>query len=167
MVALKLQNGEMRHGRRPGLLKQTGLQVIEHMEEDQAGLFGEVALSLFCPRLLIISTPNYEYNPVLQGNLMAAEEDDRGESARAAPCRFRNHDHKFEWTRRQFERWAVDLAGRHSYRVDFGGVGGSPEVEPGFASQIAVFRRCPSHPAEAGSTAAAVEPYEVVWEWPS
>ncbi|CAA7394053.1 unnamed protein product [Spirodela intermedia] len=145
----------------------TCLEVIEHMEEDQAGLFGEVVLSLFCPRLLIISTPNYEYNPVLQGSLMAAEEDDRGEKSRTAPCRFRNHDHKFEWTRGQFERWAVDLASRHSYRVDFGGVGGSPGVEPGFASQIAVFRRCASHPAEAGPTAGAVKLYEVIWEWPS
>ncbi|KAJ8769509.1 hypothetical protein K2173_004254 [Erythroxylum novogranatense] len=48
------------------ILIGTCLEVIEHMEEDQALLFDDVALSYFHPKVLIISTPNYEYNVILQ-----------------------------------------------------------------------------------------------------
>ena len=138
------------------------MQVIEHMEEDQACLFGDVVLSSFCPRVLIVSTPNYEYNPILQKSTLPNNKEEDSEE-KSATCRFRNHDHKFEWTRQQFEQWATDLAVRHNYSVEFSGVGGSGDVEPGFASQIAVFRsrqeksllrnEDPSHP------------YEIIWEW--
>lgn len=142
------------------------LEVIEHMEEDQACLFGDVVLSLFCPRVLIVSTPNYEYNPILQRSALQNKDDDQEE--KSAPCKFRNHDHKFEWTRQQFERWATDLAARHNYSVEFSGVGGSGDVEPGFASQIAVFRsslhqaekKCPRNEESS-------QPYEVIWDWPN
>ncbi|MQM10615.1 hypothetical protein Taro_043510 [Colocasia esculenta] len=145
----------------------TCLEVIEHMEEDQASLFGDVALSLFSPRLLIISTPNYEYNSILQRTISPNKEDDLEDKSHSAPCRFRNHDHKFEWTRKQFELWATELAARHCYSVEFTGVGGSANIEPGFASQIAVFRRGLSHQAEMCSINEIVQPYEVVWEWSS
>ncbi|XP_074570629.1 small RNA 2'-O-methyltransferase isoform X2 [Curcuma longa] len=137
----------------------TCLEVIEHMEEDQASLFGNIALGTFCPRILIVSTPNYEYNPILQRSAAPTSEE------KTAPCKFRNHDHRFEWTREQFERWATDLSARHNYHVEFSGVGGSADMEPGFASQIAVFRRNSNLclPAEEKSS----RPYELVWEWPN
>ncbi|XP_072954719.1 small RNA 2'-O-methyltransferase-like [Typha angustifolia] len=143
----------------------TCLEVIEHMEEDQACLFGDVALNLFCPRILIISTPNYEYNPILQRSASGTKEDDLEE--KSGSCKFRNHDHKFEWTREQFEQWATNLAVRHDYSVQFSGVGGSGDVEPGFASQIAVFRRNPSHWLEEKCLpdGDSSHPYELVWEW--
>ncbi|KAJ8768965.1 hypothetical protein K2173_023960 [Erythroxylum novogranatense] len=47
------------------------LEVIEHMEEDQALLFDDVALSYFHPKVLIISTPNYEYNVILQKSALS------------------------------------------------------------------------------------------------
>nr|CAD1821572.1 unnamed protein product [Ananas comosus var. bracteatus] len=117
----------------------TCLEVIEHMEEDQAWLFGDIALSSFCPRILIVSTPNYEYNPILQRSSVPNKEDDSED--KSGPCKFRNNDHKFEWTRAQFEHWANKLVLRHDYSVEFSGVGGLGNVEPGFASQIAMFRR--------------------------
>lgn len=142
----------------------TCLEVIEHMEEDQACLFGDVVLSSFCPRVLIVSTPNYEYNPLLQKSAFPNKEEDSEE--RSSACKFRNYDHKFEWTRKQFEQWATDLAVRHNYSVEFSGVGGSGDVEPGFASQIAVFR---SRLHEAEKICLRDEdqshPYEVIWEW--
>ncbi|XP_078437263.1 small RNA 2'-O-methyltransferase-like [Wolffia australiana] len=143
----------------------TCLEVIEHMEEEEAIEFGHVALGQFSPGLLIVSTPNYEYNPLLQGELTGGE--GLGEKQMAGPCRFRNHDHKFEWTRAQFRRWAVDLAVKYGYHVDFGGVGGSGDTEPGFASQVAIFRR--QSPCLALSLVGVdtdVMPYEVVWKWP-
>ncbi|CAH9077114.1 unnamed protein product [Cuscuta epithymum] len=134
----------------------TCLEVIEHMEEDQACIFGDVVLHSFRPSILIVSTPNYEYNTILKRSaLQNGEEEDQG------MFKFRNHDHKFEWTREQFRHWATDLALRHNYGVEFSGVGGEADKEPGFASQIAVFR----NRNDAILTIDAAEKYEVVWEW--
>lgn len=137
----------------------TCLEVIEHMEEDQACEFGEKVLSLFLPKLLIVSTPNFEYNTILQRST-TPENQEENKSESQLP-KFRNHDHKFEWTREQFNHWATKLAERHNYSLEFSGVGGSGEVEPGFASQIAVFKR----EASAVESVAEGQPYKVIWEW--
>lgn len=138
------------------------MQVIEHMEEDQACLFGDVVLSFFCPGVLIVSTPNYEYNPILQRSSIPTREDSED---KPTPTKFRNNDHKFEWTRPQFQHWATDLAARHDYSVEFSGVGGSADVEPGFASQIAVFKRASSLSEKQCLRTGPSELYEVIWEW--
>ncbi|XP_043689681.1 small RNA 2'-O-methyltransferase-like [Telopea speciosissima] len=142
----------------------TCLEVIEHMEEDQACLFGDVVLSSFRPSILIVSTPNYEYNSILQRTDLSKKDEDPDEKMQSLPCKFRNHDHKFEWTREQFNNWASDLAMRHNYSVEFSGVGGSADVEPGFASQIAIFRRGPID-AECSENLDIAQPYEVIWNW--
>ncbi|KAJ4976047.1 hypothetical protein NE237_001153 [Protea cynaroides] len=142
----------------------TCLEVIEHMEEEQAHLFGDVALSSFRPRILIVSTPNYEYNSILQRTDLSNKDEDSDEKMQSLPCKFRNHDHKFEWTREQFNKWASDLAMRHNYSVEISGVGGSADVEPGFASQIAIFRRGPID-VECSENEDIVHPYEVIWHW--
>ncbi|KAJ0975753.1 hypothetical protein J5N97_017718 [Dioscorea zingiberensis] len=141
----------------------TCLEVIEHMEEHQAHLFGDVALSLFRPRVLIVSTPNYEYNSILQRSSLPSKEDDPDD--KSVPCRFRNFDHKFEWTREQFEHWARSLASRHNYSVVFSGVGGSGDIEPGFASQIAVFRITINVDGKCLVGEDFCHPYNVIWEW--
>ncbi|KAM3385877.1 hypothetical protein ACQJBY_009520 [Aegilops geniculata] len=143
----------------------TCLEVIEHVEEDQASLFGNVVLSSFCPAVLIVSTPNYEYNPILQRSALPNKEEEQEQDA--GPCKFRNHDHKFEWTRSQFQRWATRLAASHNYSVEFSGVGGSSD-EPGYASQIAVFRRMARDQGESSlNEDDSHQPYEVLWEWPN
>ncbi|KAJ6887410.1 hypothetical protein NC651_027669 [Populus alba x Populus x berolinensis] len=119
----------------------TCLEVIEHMEEDQACRFGDIALSYFRPKVLIVSTPNYEYNVILQRSSPGTQEEYPDEKSQSESCKFRNNDHKFEWTREQFNHWASELAKKHNYSVEFSGVGGSGDVEPGFASQIAVFKQ--------------------------
>lgn len=144
------------------------LQVIEHMEEDQACLFGDVVLSYFCPKVLIVSTPNYEYNVILQKSSPPSQEEDPDEKTQSQSCKFRNHDHKFEWTREQFNHWATELAAKHNYSVEFSGVGGSADLEPGFASQIAVFRRiCPPQGEDLFKNADTEHRYQVIWEWSS
>ncbi|ONI11183.1 hypothetical protein PRUPE_4G091400 [Prunus persica] len=146
----------------------TCLEVIEHMEEDQASEFGNVVLSLFRPRVLIVSTPNYEYNVILQKSNLSSQEDDPEDKNQAQSCKFRNHDHKFEWTREQFNCWATELATRHNYSVEFSGVGGSGDTEPGFASQIAVFIRGPVRQEDVLPEVSDMEhPYKVIWEWSS
>lgn len=137
------------------------------MEEDQACLFGDVVLSSFLPRILIVSTPNYEYNVILQKSSLSSQEDPDDETPSHA-YKFRNHDHKFEWTREQFNHWATELAARHNYSVEFGGVGGSADLEPGFASQIAVFRR--RYPLQGDDLLKVTDSdhqYNIVWEWNS
>ncbi|KAF3450488.1 hypothetical protein FNV43_RR06571 [Rhamnella rubrinervis] len=146
----------------------TCLEVIEHMEEYQACLFGDVVLSSFLPKILIVSTPNYEYNVILQKSSLSSQEEDPDEKTPSHACKFRNHDHKFEWTREQFNRWATELAARHNYSVEFSGVGGSGDIEPGFASQIAVFRRGnPLNEGDLRKVADSEHHYNVVWEWSS
>ncbi|CAM9000829.1 unnamed protein product [Rhodiola kirilowii] len=147
----------------------TCLEVIEHMEEDDAFKFGDVVLSYFRPKLLIVSTPNYEYNVILQKSNGQKQEEDTDENSHFQGCRFRNHDHKFEWTREQFNSWASELAGKHNYSVEFSGVGGTEGVEPGFASQIAVFTRKGDLQDESesghGGLGLDVHHCHAVWEW--
>ncbi|KAF5742423.1 small RNA 2'-O-methyltransferase-like [Tripterygium wilfordii] len=142
----------------------TCLEVIEHMEEDLAYLFGVVVLSSFRPKILIVSTPNYEYNAILQGSNNGGQEEDPEEKPSSQAPKFRNHDHKFEWTREQFNQWASELAKMNGYTVEFSGVGGSGDVEPGFASQIALFRRLQSQEDDSLHKDAA-ECYKIIWEW--
>lgn len=136
------------------------------MEEKDACLFGDVVLSSFCPKILIVSTPNYEYNVILQGSTPQSQEEDPDEKNQAQSCKFRNHDHKFEWTRSQFNHWASDMAGRHNYSVAFSGVGGSADTEPGFASQIAIFRRSDDdYDHDLVTKMEFGHEYVVLWEW--
>lgn len=61
---------------------------IEHLELVDVARFSEVVFGYMAPGAVIVSTPNAEFNPLLPGL--------RG---------FRNHDHKFEWTRAEFQTW--------------------------------------------------------------
>lgn len=131
-------------------------------------VFGDVVLGLFRPKTFIVSTPNYEYNVLLQGSTPPISEDsgvgDDEAKTQVGACKFRNHDHKFEWTRNQFELWASELATKHSYVVEFGGVGGCCDTEPGYASQIAVFRRESCTVLEAAGQTQNTHIYNVIWE---
>ena len=52
--------------------------------------------------------------------------------------RFRHQDHRFEWTRAQFQAWAREVAERFGYQVRFLPVGPEdPQVGP--PSQMGVF----------------------------
>jgi hypothetical protein len=54
--------------------------------------------------------------------------------------RFRHKDHRFEWSRAQFETWARAIADRFRYSVRFLGVG-PEDAEVGSPTQMAVFTR--------------------------
>jgi hypothetical protein len=53
---------------------------------------------------------------------------------------FRHPDHRFEWTRAEFARWAAGVAGRHGYTVRFLPVG-PEDSDVGAPTQMAVFNR--------------------------
>jgi len=72
-----------------------------------------------------VTTPNAEYNALFP-NLAAGA--------------FRHPDHRFEWTRAQFEGWATGVAEAHGYSLAFSGVGVVDEIF-GAPTQMAVFTR--------------------------
>jgi hypothetical protein len=72
-----------------------------------------------------VTTPNVEYNARFEG-LPAG--------------RFRHRDHRFEWTRAQFQAWAGRVADQHGYSVRFLPVGEEdPQLGP--PTQMGVFSR--------------------------
>lgn len=101
------------------------IEVIEHMELDRLGAFEQVVFSTARPNHVIITTPNIEYNALFE-NLK--------------PGTLRHGDHRFEWTRKEFQDWANGVAERNGYRVKFSDIG---EVHDkyGAPTQIGVFSR--------------------------
>lgn len=86
----------------------TAVEVIEHLDLARLSAFGRVVFGYLRPALVIITTPNVEYN--IRWNAVPA---------------MRRKDHRFEWTRRQFQEWVSDLAGRHRYTCKFDEIGTS------------------------------------------
>ncbi|XP_074732788.1 small RNA 2'-O-methyltransferase isoform X2 [Strix uralensis] len=101
-------------------------KIIEHLEESELKKFPEVVFGFMAPSIVVISTPNSEFNPLLPGVTL-----------------FRHPDHKFEWNRVQFQSWALEIARHYGYSVEFTGVGHPPTgmENVGFCTQIGVFVR--------------------------
>jgi 3' terminal RNA ribose 2'-O-methyltransferase Hen1 len=101
------------------------MEVIEHVDPPRLPAVERVAFGAAGPRVVIVTTPNVEYNVRYEG-LEAG--------------RHRHPDHRFEWTRAQFRDWAERAAGRYGYRVRYVPVGDDdPEVGP--PTQMGVFTR--------------------------
>ena len=101
------------------------IEVIEHLDVPRLAVFERVIFEFACPRTVVLTTPNIEYN-VKFANLQAG--------------RFRHEDHRFEWTRNEFQSWAAGVAKRFGYAVTFHPIG--PEAENvGPPTQMAVFTR--------------------------
>ena len=101
------------------------VEVIEHLDPPRLATFERSLFEFARPQHIVLTTPNAEYNTVF-GTLPAGE--------------FRHGDHRFEWTRAQFEQWTGEVASRFGYTVRVEPVG--PE-EPGHGAltQMAVFAR--------------------------
>ncbi|XP_064003174.1 small RNA 2'-O-methyltransferase [Pogoniulus pusillus] len=104
----------------------TCIELIEHLEESELKKFPEVVFGFMAPSIVVISTPNVEFNTLLPGVTL-----------------FRHPDHKFEWNRAQFQSWALETARHYDYAVEFTGVGHPPRgmENIGFCTQIGVFVR--------------------------
>jgi hypothetical protein len=99
--------------------------VGEHLDPPRLAAFERVVFECAKPATVVLTTPNSEYN-VKWENLPAG--------------RFRHKDHRFEWTRSQFESWANEIAGRFGYGVRFLPVG--PEDSTlGAPTQMGIFER--------------------------
>jgi len=101
------------------------VEVIEHLDEDRLQAFVRVIFEYARPGTVVLSTPNVEYNALFENMAAGA---------------LRHDDHRFEWTRKQFEDWAALICRSHNYEVEFFAVGEVHE-EAGAPSQMGVFRR--------------------------
>lgn len=83
------------------------VEALEHVDPRD---LSKVEGALFAgsrPHCVMLTTPNRDYN-VLFGN---------------AGNRLRHRDHRFEWSRAKFRRWAIGVARRNGYEVTFEGIG--------------------------------------------
>jgi 3' terminal RNA ribose 2'-O-methyltransferase Hen1 len=103
----------------------TVVEVIEHLDPPRLGAFERVVFGHARPTAVIVTTPNVEYNALFEG--MPANT-------------LRHRDHRFEWTRADFARWADDVAARHAYTVTYAPIG-PVDAERGAPTQMAVFTR--------------------------
>lgn len=104
------------------------VEVIEHLDPPRLAAFERVVFEFARPGTVVITTPNQEYNALFP-TLPAGQ--------------FRHRDHRFEWTRAEFEGWAAGLASRYGYSVEFAPLGPLDE-SAGAPSQMGVFRRGPA-----------------------
>jgi 3' terminal RNA ribose 2'-O-methyltransferase Hen1 len=122
---LSLLHGSLmyRDARLNGYDMATIVEVIEHLDASRLGMFARVVFEFARPKAVLVTTPNREYN-VRFASLPAD--------------RFRHPDHRFEWTRAQFEDWARQQAQRFNYAVRFEGIG-DVDASFGAPTQMAVF----------------------------
>lgn len=101
------------------------VEVIEHLDKPRLSAFERVVFEHARPSTVVLTTPNREYNVKFE---------------RLPADQFRHRDHRFEWTRRELEDWAAEVAGRFDYRVRFLPVG-PEDATLGAPTQMAVFDR--------------------------
>ncbi len=100
-------------------------EVIEHLDEPRLAAAEENVFGQAKPGAVIVTTPNAEYN-VRWETLPAGQ--------------FRHRDHRFEWTRAQFQAWGDGVAARRGYAVRYEPIG-PVDDEVGSPTQMAVFTR--------------------------
>lgn len=112
-----------RDSRFHGFDAATVVEVVEHMDQPRLAAFERVVFEFAKPKTVVLTTPNKEYNVVWE-NL----EDDK----------MRHGDHRFEWTRSEFQEWAKRVAEEYGYEVRFLQIGTEVE-EVGCPTQMGVF----------------------------
>ena len=122
---LELIHGSLsyRDARLAGFDAAAVVEVIEHLDPPRLHAFERVLFEFAKPRTIVITTPNAEYNVKFE-NLPAGK--------------FRHKDHRFEWTREQFQSWASGVAERFGYSVHFLPVG-PEDATVGSPTQMGVF----------------------------
>ncbi len=131
---LRLLHGSLiyRDERLAGFDAAAVVEVIEHLDAARLAAFERMLFEFARPRFIVITTPNREYN-VKWETLPAGK--------------FRHRDHRFEWTRAEFQAWAEDAAARFAYSVRFLPIGPEDSVV-GAPTQMALFEVTAADPAD-------------------
>jgi 3' terminal RNA ribose 2'-O-methyltransferase Hen1 len=124
---LTLLHGSLlyRDSRLAGFDAAAVVEVIEHLDPARLASFEQVLFGNARPRSVVLTTPNAEYNvrfPTLAVGSM------------------RHADHRFEWTRAEFQQWAERVATSYGYAIIVQPIG-PEDAEVGAPSQLARFER--------------------------
>jgi len=101
------------------------VEVVEHLDPPRLAAFERVLFECSRPATIVLTTPNREYNATWP-NLAAGA--------------LRHEDHRFEWTREEFRKWATGVADRYGYSVAFQGIG-PEDAELGSPTQMGAFSK--------------------------
>ena len=99
------------------------MEVVEHLDPDRLPALEHSVFAVARPRTVLVTTPNVEYNALFET---------------LPEGRHRHSDHRFEWTRAEFEDWAGGVARRRGYAVRHLPIG-PVDAERGAPTQLAVF----------------------------
>jgi 3' terminal RNA ribose 2'-O-methyltransferase Hen1 len=114
-----------RDDRVAGLDAAVLMEVIEHVDPPRLDALERAVFGHAAPATVIVTTPNVEYNVHFD----------------ALPAgTMRHRDHRFEWTRREFESWAERVAAAYGYTVRYLPVG-ADDLEVGPPTQMAIFSK--------------------------
>jgi 3' terminal RNA ribose 2'-O-methyltransferase Hen1 len=124
---IRLLHGSLmyRDSRLQGFDAAAVMEVIEHLDPPRLRAFERVLFESARPGTVALTTPNAEYN-VQWPSLPAGQ--------------FRHPDHRFEWSRAEFQGWAAAVASRFGYGVQFLPIG-DEDGQVGPPTQMAMFTR--------------------------
>ena len=101
------------------------IEVIEHLDPDRLPLMERVVFREMRPATVVVTTPNAEYNTLFP---------------KLAAGAFRHPDHRFEWTRAEFQAWADRIGSTYGYSSASSGIGREDQTL-GTPTQMVVFTR--------------------------
>ncbi|HCA41863.1 MAG TPA: 3' terminal RNA ribose 2'-O-methyltransferase Hen1 [Bacteroidetes bacterium] len=100
------------------------IEVIEHLELSRLKSMERVLFEFAKPKLIIITTPNKEYNSIWE---------------KLDSIDMRHKDHRFEWTRSEFLNWSINISKTYNYNSEIFPIG--EEIENiGAPTQMAIFK---------------------------
>ena len=102
------------------------VEVIEHLDSHRIEALERVIFEYAAPEKVIVTTPNKEYNTKYEW---------------LPEGWLRHSDHRFEWTREEFKKWAERTAEKYGYKAEYKEVGEADE-ELGAPTQMEVFTKC-------------------------
>lgn len=126
-------------------------EVVEHLYDKALHKFPDIVFGDYRPRIVVVTTPNHDFNKYLElGKRRARKRKISGVQAATAAVvdagpatnegesetkksikdptgrtnrRFRDDDHKFEWTEAEFKTWVDSITSKYDYDVTMTGVG--------------------------------------------
>ena len=101
------------------------VEVIEHLDLLRLAAFERVLFECARPATVVVTTPNADYN-IKFASLQAGT--------------FRHKDHRFEWSRQEFQTWASRIAERFNYTMRYLPIGPQDDAV-GALSHMIVFSR--------------------------
>lgn len=126
-VRIHLIHGSLtyRDKRLDGYDAATVVEVIEHQDRPRLAAFERVLFEFARPKTVVVTTPNIEYNVRFE-SLLAGK--------------LRHKDHRFEWTRAEFQSWANQTCQRFGYAVRLAPIG-PEDALVGSPTQMGIFNR--------------------------